>query len=147
MLEIVPGCIALVIATSIIHYEALRLLSAGLPRLPIAPRLKVMVVVFVAFLAHTLQILLYALVYYMLLDSFGKTVLQGVDLHPLFSCVYFSAETFTSLGYGDILPVGAPRLLVGAEALNGLLLIGWSASYLYVTMERFWYPRGPSSGR
>jgi hypothetical protein len=24
------------------------------------------------------------------------------------------------------------------EALNGLLLIGWSASYAYIAMERFW---------
>jgi len=24
------------------------------------------------------------------------------------------------------------------EALNGLLLIGWSASYTYFAMERFW---------
>jgi hypothetical protein len=29
-------------------------------------------------------------------------------------------------------------LLAGAEALNGLLLIGWSASYTYIAMERFW---------
>ena len=37
-----------------------------------------------------------------------------------------------------ILPVGPVRLVAGAEALNGLLLIGWSASYAYLAMERFW---------
>jgi hypothetical protein len=30
------------------------------------------------------------------------------------------------------------RLLAGMEVLNGLLLIGWSASYTYISMERFW---------
>jgi hypothetical protein len=30
------------------------------------------------------------------------------------------------------------RVLAGVEALNGLLLIGWSASYAYIAMERFW---------
>ena len=29
-------------------------------------------------------------------------------------------------------------MLAGGEALNGLLLIGWSASYTYISMERFW---------
>ena len=33
-------------------------------------------------------------------------------------------------------------VLAGAEALNGLLLIGWSASYLYIAMERFWNDQG-----
>jgi hypothetical protein len=35
-------------------------------------------------------------------------------------------------------PDGVLRLLAGVEALNGLLLIGWSASYTYLAMERFW---------
>jgi hypothetical protein len=54
------------------------------------------------------------------------------------NCLYFSAETFTSLGFGDVTPVGPIRLLAGLEALNGLLLIGWSASFTYIAMERFW---------
>ena len=54
------------------------------------------------------------------------------------NCLYFSAETFTSLGFGDIVPTGSLRLLAGFEALNGLLLIGWSASYIYISMERYW---------
>jgi hypothetical protein len=37
-----------------------------------------------------------------------------------------------------VTPVGPIRLLAGLEALNGLLLIGWSASYTYIAMERFW---------
>ena len=52
--------------------------------------------------------------------------------------VYFSGITFTTLGYGDIVPSGTLRMMAGAEALNGLLLIGWSASYAHIAMERFW---------
>ena len=43
-----------------------------------------------------------------------------------------------ALGFGDVVPIGAIRLLAGTEALNGLLMIGWTASYAYITMERFW---------
>lgn len=140
MLAVAMGCIALLVATSVIHYETLALLSLKLAGLPVQPRLKVMTVVFATFAAHALQILLYAFAYYFLVDRFGDTVLHGLGGPSLLNCIYFSAETFTSLGYGDILPVGPPRLLVGAEALNGLLLIGWSASYFFVAMERFWEP-------
>jgi hypothetical protein len=52
--------------------------------------------------------------------------------------MYFSAETYTSLGFGDVTPSGHMRLLIGLEALNGLLLIAWSASFAYLSMERFW---------
>ena len=33
------------------------------------------------------------------------------------------------------------RLLTGIEALNGLVLIGWSASFTYLAMEEFWGER------
>jgi hypothetical protein len=36
---------------------------------------------------------------------------------------------YSSLGYGDHGPVGHAHLLTGVETLNGLLLIGWSASF------------------
>ena len=47
-------------------------------------------------------------------------------------------ETYTSLGLGDIHPTGPMRLLVGLEALAGLMLIGWSSSFTYLSMRRFW---------
>lgn len=57
---------------------------------------------------------------------------------------YFSLASYTSLGIGDIIPHGGLRLLAGVEALNGLVLIAWSASFTYLTMERFWGLGPPS---
>ena len=51
---------------------------------------------------------------------------------------YFSAETYTSLGFGDLYPVGLLRLIAGIECLNGLVLIGWSTAFIYLAMRRFW---------
>lgn len=56
-------------------------------------------------------------------------------LRPIFN---FSAETYTTIGLGDIYPLGPLRLITGIEALNGLLLIGWSASFTYLAMQKFW---------
>jgi len=52
--------------------------------------------------------------------------------------VYFSAVTYSTVGYGDVVPVGPVRLLAGTESLVGLVLIAWSASFTYLEMERFW---------
>jgi hypothetical protein len=138
MLLVGTACVLLLVLTTVLHYEVLRTLSAGLPALRVASRGKLLLVIFAAFFAHTVEILLYALVLWMLV-RYGEVGSLGDEARFGFSAaLYFSAETYTSLGYGDILPTGSLRLLAGVEALNGLLLIGWSASYVYIAMERFW---------
>lgn len=129
---------ALVVLTTVIHYELLRGLSVALSVLRIPSRAKLLVVVFTTFSAHALEILLYALSIYALVRYGHLGTLGEPGRFSLDAALYFSAETYTSLGYGDVIPVGDLRLLAGVEALNGLLLIGWSASYTYIAMERFW---------
>ena len=72
------------------------------------------------------------------MSSLGAGNLSDSTAFSLSTCMYFSAATYTSLGFGDLTPTGPVRLLAGVEALNGLLLIGWSASFTYLSMERFW---------
>ena len=138
MAIIVTSCVLLLVLTTVTHYEVLRLLSFGLPKLRIATRAKLIIVILAAFSSHAFQMLLYGAVYYVLIHGFLLGALVGGANSSLATCMYFSAETFTSLGFGDLLPSGSVRMVAGAEALNGLLLIGWSASYTYLAMERFW---------
>jgi hypothetical protein len=91
-----------------------------------------------AFGAHFIEILLYGLAYYLLATRFGIGPMGDPGPLPFTRCLYFSAETYTTLGYGDVLPHGDLRLLAGMQALNGMLLIGWTASYTYLSMERLW---------
>jgi len=110
----------------------------GLPCLPVLPHKRLIGVVLGGFAAHMLQIALCALAIIALVRWAGLGTL-GASANPGWAtAMYFSAETFTSLGYGDVLPDGPLRLLAGVEALNGWLLIRWSASYLFVSMARFW---------
>ncbi len=124
--------------TTLFHYEVLRGLSRGLPPLRIPHRAKLILVIFAAFLAHIVEIALYAIAISILVLYVGNGTLGGSGHFSLNTALYFSAETFSALGYGDMVPGGELRLLAGFEALNGLLLIGWSASYTYIAMERFW---------
>jgi hypothetical protein len=147
MAIIVSCCAVLLVLTTLIHYEVLRLLSYGLPIMRVRARAKLIIVIVAAFGSHALQMLLYGAVYYALIHVCLLGTLSGGGGASLANCLYFSAETFTSLGFGDILPAGPVRMLAGAEALNGLLLIGWSASYAYLSMERFWDGAGGNSNK
>ena len=132
------SCVVLLVITTIIHYEVLRMLTIGLPALSIPARAKLIVVIFGAFFAHAAEIVLYAVAIYVLVRYAGTGTLGDASRLSLIKCLYFSAETYSSLGYGDVVPGGDLRLVAGVEVLNGLLLIGWSASYTYIAMERFW---------
>ena len=139
MVSVGAFCIVLVVLTTVIHYEVLRLLNTGLPGMQVPARTKLILVIIGTFLAHAAEIFLYAAAFYVLSRYLGAGMLGDAGRSsPLALSLYFSAETYTSLGYGDVVPGGDLRLLAGMEALNGLLLIGWSASYTYIAMERFW---------
>ncbi len=128
----------LVLATVLIHYETLRLASSWLPRLQIPPRQRIIAAIFATFCAHTVEICLYAIAYYTLTDDFGIGSLGGVNSKEFYDYLYFSTATYTSLGFGDVVPYGTLRIMAAIESLVGLLMIAWSASFTYVAMEKFW---------
>lgn len=138
MLVVAVACLLLIMASVMIHYELLRLLNGQLPKIRVPDRSKLLVVIFAAFVAHGAEIAVYGLSLFALVKYGAVGTLAGSAGPSLANCVYFSAETYTTLGFGDLTPTGPLRLIAGVESLNGLLLIGWSASYTYLAMERFW---------
>jgi hypothetical protein len=140
MPQTIAACLLLLIASTLLHYEVLGYLNQRLPRWPLPDRSKVVVVILGAFVAHAIEMALYGGTLYALVTWLGAGQLSGSSEPSWLSCLYFSAETYTSLGFGDLTPVGPVRLLAGVEALNGLLLVAWSASFTYLSMERFWQP-------
>ena len=56
--------------------------------------------------------------------------LIGGGLHGLLTAVYFSFVTATSVGFGDVVPLGPVRALAIAEAVVGLLVFGAVVSKL-----------------
>lgn len=136
------GTTALLVSiTMLIHYEALRIVSDALPRLRLPRRLKILALMYALFLCHTLEVWLYALTLWGITrwTNLGILATYGGDPVGHFAdFLYYSAATYTSLGFGDLVPKGDVRLLAGVEALNGLVLIGWSASVTYLAMERLW---------
>ncbi len=72
------------------------------------------------FVIMTIEVWLWALCH------FGLGAVEG-DFQ---TALYFSTVTFSTLGYGDLLPAPEWRLFVALEGANGFLLIGWSTAYL-----------------
>ena len=143
LLIVIAVALALVAACVLIHYEVLRFVSELIPRLSISTRSKVLVVITGVFGAHVMEICLFA-AGYAIMDHFpalgmiaGQFSGTGLDFF------YFSITSYTTLGVGDLFPHGALRLIAGLEALIGFVLIGWSASFTYLAMEKFWVQDKP----
>ena len=118
MLIVILTCGLLIALTTLIHFEVLRALNAGLPSLNIPSRYKLLVVIFTAFAAHTLEIFIYGLGYFVLIKHVSVGNLVGLAEFSLLNCFFFSAESYTSLGFGDLTPKGPVRLMVGIEEIG-----------------------------
>jgi len=128
----------LVAITVIIHYEILRLLSNVIPKMQIKLRLRVVFGVFGTICAHIVEVCLFGVAFYLMYRHGGFGDLTGQYDGSLVDSIYFSFVNYTTVGYGDIEPTGSLRFLSGLEAITGLSLITWSASFMFMEMTMFW---------
>lgn len=94
-------------------------------------------IIFLIALLHLVEILVYAVVYYVLhvfTNDGGFT--QKFD--PIFlEYVYISGSSYTTLGMSEFYPTGAFKFLTMSEALNGFMMLTWSATFFYSTAGQF----------
>jgi hypothetical protein len=57
-------------------------------------------------------------------------------LPELQSALYFSAVTYTTTGYGDVVLPKEWQLVGAVEALTGILMCGWSTGFFFVVVTR-----------
>lgn len=139
MLTVFAVNLAVIATVVMIHYEFMYRFTVWMPRMQIRHRFRIVLGVFGALVAHSLEVWIFALSFFWMHhqpDGWGN--FQGNFEGSLLDCVYFSFTTYTTLGFGDVVPHGDLRYLVGLEALTGLLLITWTASFLYLEMTRYW---------
>ena len=134
--SIVNICVVALAVT--IHYEVLYRISLVIPELKIHHRFRIVIGVLAALFAHVLEVWAFAAAYYYMHNTEGWGTLVGNFDESFLDCVYFSFSVYTTLGIGDITPLGNLRYLTGIESLTGLLLITWSASFLYIELQRSW---------
>jgi len=124
------------------HCEMLYQLSRLMPTLRIKHRYRLIVGIFGALMAHIAEIWMFAFGYYFIVrfTSLGSLIAfdSGESVHSIMNCIYYSFITYTTLGFGDVIPTGSLRFLTGLEALTGLVLITWTASFMYFEMQKYW---------
>ncbi|MEE4192257.1 MAG: potassium channel family protein [Halieaceae bacterium] len=131
-LSLVALCVA-------VHYELLYRLGTVVKSFGFGPRQEVVFGVMLALAAHTIEIYIFgAGYYYVLYTPDLGSFLGDAKIEDFFDCVYLSFVTYSTLGFGDIVPDGWVRFMVGMEAVTGLVLIAWTASFLYFKMQTGW---------
>lgn len=79
---------------------------------------------------HFVEAAIWAIAYLYLADP--------LEISQFSDAFYFSIVTFSSLGYGDIVIGSESRLLCGIEAMNGLLIFGWSTALFFAVLQNTW---------
>jgi Ion channel len=137
----------LVIACVSLHYEALHLLSImqRTERRWYSNRLRASLLVLGCLVAHGIEVVIFGFGY-----RFLDAITEGADLFGTapngFNCTYYSVVVYTSIGFGDVVPVSrAMRIMTAAEGLTGAILIAWTASFMFFHMQRFWATGSSSS--
>lgn len=141
MLITLSVTLVLVILCVILHYESLRVMRwAGdwLHRNDAWHRWHLSILILGLLVAHILEVVLFWLAYFWLVDGNDFGAIVGSQSADLAECIYFSFANYSSLGYGDLVPSGPLRFMAGIEALTGLVLIAWTASFMYLQMQRIW---------
>lgn len=135
--------IATIVVTAMVvtlHYEGLHWLARHYSgRAPTRSRAVMLRIMFALLALHVVEIGCYGVAYWGLLKIPDTGFVHGEHgLDTLFDAVYLSATTYSTLGIGDLAPVGAIRMMVAMESITGLLLVTWSASFTYLEMSRYW---------
>jgi Ion channel len=75
--------------------------------------------------AHTSEVLVWSLAY-----GLVDAVPVGTNL------LYFAFVNYTTLGYGDVIPVERWQLMGPMTAMNGVLLFGWSTAVIFEVLRK-----------
>jgi len=126
-------------ACVLVHYEGLNLMSRLLAsRHPAQRRRSVLYGILGVLGLHIAEIWVFGFLFWGLVRVPGAGHVTGADPLVLLDAVYLAAMSYTTVGFGDLVPVGPLRFLAGTVALVGFVMITWSASFTYLGMERFW---------
>lgn len=143
---IVASATALTVVLAVaIHYEAFVALTRWMdhpPRNRLRARERLLKLVLSLILIHVVEIWLFGGASWVLVEFVpGAGKIGGPYAVSFLDHVYLSATSFTTVGYGDLYPLGPIRFIFGTEALTGFALITWSASLTFLEMQRNWRSR------
>jgi hypothetical protein len=140
VLLVIVAAIVLVSFVVGTHLVALNMISAYLHKRQPVRHDHIGLAVIGAIFAHLVEIWVFSIAIRLLLASGHAGHFEGSIEQEHRDFFYLSAATYTSLG-SEILPRGDLRVFLAVEAITGLVLITWTASFLFLVMQRNWEQR------
>jgi hypothetical protein len=136
---VILGTLAAAMLCVLLHYEGLYRMEhrfrAGANR---AGRKQMLFAILGVLALHMAEIWIFGVAWWALLHFPDAGSISGTAHVQWHGALFLSALAFTSLGFDAWVPVGAIRILTGVEALTGLVLVAWSASFAFLQMQRHW---------
>lgn len=119
--NIVIHAVVMTAVVRVVHIAAVR------HRLSPTPHMIVVMIatVSVLMMAHASEVIVWALAY-----AAMDAAPAGADI------VYFAFVNYTTLGYGDVVPVERWGLIGPMTAMNGMLVFGWSTAVIFEVLRR-----------
>jgi hypothetical protein len=127
-----------VVIAVLLHYEALWLISRQIEKSRWPHRQRILGMAFGVLMTHIVEIWLFGVTGWWLTEQLNIGSLKGYESFNVLDYIFFSAVTYTTVGYGDIYAMGPVRFLYGTLALTGFVLITWSASFTFIEMQKHW---------
>lgn len=132
LLQILVGssiCVLNIVIHALLTVTTIRVARVFSERNSLHPWLQLVTImittVFVLMGAHMLEVFVWSIAY-----AAVNVAPEGSDL------VYFAFVNYSTLGYGDVVPVARWRLLGPMAAMNGILLFGWSTAVIFEVLRR-----------
>ena len=124
MLPVLIATTITIVFVVTIHYEVLTHLSRTHFKRKWPDRLLLPVGVLIVIFTHVVEVWLFGITYFALFALVDVGEIIGNFDYGMLDCVYFSFVNYTTLGYGDLVPLGHIRFVAGSEALVGLVVYG-----------------------
>lgn len=113
-----------------LHYYVLNRLNAVIDKRSKTQQWMVLLMVVIILVTHFLEVMAFSSVYWLFASHFAISTFE--------EAVFLSFLSYSTLGFVDFELSDYYRLILGVEALCGLLLIAWSASFTFIAMHRLW---------
>ena len=129
--------LGLTLATVTLHvaglYLILRVLRPARKRQRVVAELaRLGLVTFALLLVHALEMLLWA-----------EAIQWQTSLTDFSDALYYSMSSYTTVGYGDVVPSGHERVIGPFEAIVGILMAGLSTAFLFRVAGPSWLAELP----
>lgn len=138
MITIIFLSFFLVACVTMMHFEGLTFTARYALRHSNLGRWHLILTIMLIMALHLSEICVFSVGIYFAHHVLHLGAFSGDREFALIDYFHFSAETFVTVGYGDLYPIGPLRILTGIESLTGVLLIAWSGAFSFFTVQRLW---------